>query len=70
MQRIFLAGLLLLCTSGAARAETYYIASDGSAENDGSRDKPWPSVNSPWTRLEADTPSCFGRGSTGVRSTS
>jgi hypothetical protein len=28
-QRIFLAGLLLLCTSGAARAETYYIAGFG-----------------------------------------
>jgi parallel beta-helix repeat protein len=44
MQRIFLAGLLFLCASGVARAETYYIAGDGKTENDGSRDKPWPSV--------------------------
>ncbi len=44
MQRVLLAGLLFLCSSGVGRAETYYIANDGKAENDGSRDKPWPAV--------------------------
>ena len=44
MRRILGTGLLLVALAAAARAETYYVATDGKAENDGSREKPWPSV--------------------------
>jgi len=36
--------LLLLAAAGMARAETYYVATNGKPEYDGSREKPWPSV--------------------------
>ncbi len=38
-------GLLLAALTAAAHAETYYVATDGKPENDGSRDKPWPAVD-------------------------
>ena len=44
MRSILLTWLLFLCSPGISRAETYYIAGDGKAENNGSHDKPWPSV--------------------------
>ena len=36
--------LLLMSTAMAVSAATGYVATDGKAENDGSRAKPWPSV--------------------------
>jgi hypothetical protein len=44
MFRVLLTGLLIVTLAGAARAETYCVATDGKPENDGPRDKPWPSV--------------------------
>jgi hypothetical protein len=40
MLRILETGLLLAVLTVGARAETYYVATDGKAENDGSREKP------------------------------
>jgi len=39
-----LVGLLLATMAGVSHAGTYYVATEGSADNDGSYDKPWPSV--------------------------
>ncbi len=41
---LFTMCLWLLCSCNIARAETYYIAPEGKAENDGSHERPWPSV--------------------------
>ena len=41
MRHLFWLTLLLAAT---AYADTYYVATDGKKENDGSRDEPWPSV--------------------------
>jgi hypothetical protein len=43
--------LLLMSTAMAASAETSYVATDGQAENDGSRAKPWPSVEHALSKL-------------------
>ena len=44
MSRSLVIGLLLVALAAAARAETYYVATDGKPENDGSCEKPWPSA--------------------------
>ena len=44
MKRYVWVSLLVLTMATAARADTYYAAGDGKPENDGSRTKPWPSV--------------------------
>ena len=44
MHRILAEGFVLLVLASAAEAGTYYVAADGKPHNDGSRDKPWPSV--------------------------
>jgi len=44
MKRYVWVSLLVLTVATAARADTYYAAGDGKPENDGSRTKPWPSV--------------------------
>ncbi len=36
--------LLMMVFVASANTETYYVATDGKAENDGSNEKPWPSV--------------------------
>lgn len=36
--------LLIILLAASASAETYYVAADGSEDNDGSKEKPWPSV--------------------------
>jgi hypothetical protein len=43
--------LFLLATAVAASAATGYVATDGKPENDGSRAKPWPSVEHALSRL-------------------
>jgi len=37
-------GLFFAALATSANAGTYYVATDGEAENDGSKEKPWPSV--------------------------
>src|SRR5215208_5757471 len=45
MKRRTLAGCAYLLIGAAfARAETYYVAVDGKPTGDGSKDRPWPSV--------------------------
>jgi parallel beta-helix repeat protein len=44
MSRIFGIGALLVALTASAHAGTYYFATNGKPENDGSREKPWPSV--------------------------
>ena len=44
MSRCIWPVLTLTILTLPALADTYYVATDGSAENDGSRDSPWPSV--------------------------
>ena len=44
MNRWFGIGLFIATIAMAANAETYYIATDGKADNDGSKEKPWHSV--------------------------
>ena len=44
MHRILAEGFVLLVLASAAEAGTFYVATDGKPTNDGSRDKPWPSV--------------------------
>ena len=51
MNRCFLNVFLVLATTIAAAAATGYVATDGKAENDGSRAKPWPSVEHALSRL-------------------
>lgn len=41
--KVFLS-LLLAVVTGAVRAETYYVATDGKPEHDGSRERPWRTV--------------------------
>ena len=36
--------LLIMVLVGSANAEIYYVTTDDEAENDGSNEKPWPSV--------------------------
>ena len=36
--------LLIILLTASASAETYYVATDGSEDNNGSKEKPWPSV--------------------------
>lgn len=36
--------LLIILLTASASAETYYVAADGSEDNDGSKEKPWSSV--------------------------
>ncbi len=45
MRRIFVADLLFVAMASVAAAGSYYVATDGKPENDGSRPKPWPSVD-------------------------
>ncbi|HJT78642.1 MAG TPA: right-handed parallel beta-helix repeat-containing protein [Gemmataceae bacterium] len=44
MNRWALACWLVLALTAAAPAGTFYVAADGKPDNDGSRDRPWPSV--------------------------
>ena len=44
MKRCVSNGLLALATTIAASGATHYVATDGKPENDGSGEKPWPSV--------------------------
>ena len=44
MKRCVSNGLLALATTIAASGATYYVATDGKPENDGSGEKPWPSI--------------------------
>jgi len=44
MNRYVWSSLLVMATAIAAPAATYYVATDGKTENDGSGAKPWPSV--------------------------
>ena len=39
-----LVGVLLAAMAGVSNAGTYYVATEGSADNDGSYARPWPSV--------------------------
>jgi parallel beta-helix repeat protein len=43
--------LLVLASAIAASAATCYVSTDGKAENDGSREKPWPSVEHALSKL-------------------
>jgi parallel beta-helix repeat protein len=45
MRRILAVGFVLVVLVSAARAGTYYVATDGKPDNNGSHEKPWPSVN-------------------------
>jgi len=51
MKRSIWISLLLVSTVMAAAAATGYVATAGKAENDGSREKPWPSVEHALSRL-------------------
>jgi hypothetical protein len=42
--RLDLVGVLLAAMAGVSQAGTYYVSTEGSADNDGSYAKPWPSV--------------------------
>jgi hypothetical protein len=44
MLRVLETGLVLVALAAATHAATYYVATDGKPENDGSHGKPWPSV--------------------------
>jgi hypothetical protein len=44
MHRLISICVLLVPLLAAAQAGTYYVATDGKPENDGTREKPWPSV--------------------------
>ena len=45
MRRFLAEVLILVVLASAAKAGTYYVATDGKPNNEGSRKKPWPSVN-------------------------
>lgn len=53
MNRYAWCGLLLLLAATAAPAATYFVATDGKAENDGSREKPWPAVGHALSKVGA-----------------
>ena len=42
--RLDLVVVMLGAMAGVSHAGTYYVATEGSADNDGSYTKPWPSV--------------------------
>ena len=43
--------VVLFLTACAARAETYYVATDGKTDFSGSKEKPWPSVESALSKV-------------------
>jgi hypothetical protein len=43
-EMIVMTALLLIVAASITGAETHYVAADGKAENDGSRERPWPSA--------------------------
>ncbi len=43
--------LLVAWAAASANAGEYYVAVDGKAENDGSREQPWPSVECALSRV-------------------
>ena len=45
MRHIVAAGLVLIAMALVANAGTYYVATDGKPDGDGSREKPWPSLD-------------------------
>lgn len=51
MNRYVPLGLLVMAVATAAAADTYYVATEGKPENDGSRARPWPSVEHALSRV-------------------